>query len=247
MIKTAVILAAGMGTRLKEKTQNRPKGFLIFDGKPLIEHSVTKLLAAGIEKIIIGTGHLAEIYNAFAAQYPQVECIINPHYENTGSMFTLYNLKELITDNFLLLESDLLYDKRGLQFLIDDPHPDVILASGLTHSNDEVYIEIDMKNYLVNMSKHKKELKNHHAELVGITKLSYTTFQQLCQFAAAEFKSNPKLDYEYALVGIAQQKKIQVKKIDDYVWCEIDDAGHLTRALNIIYPQIKERESSGIH
>ena len=49
MIKTAVILAAGMGTRLGERTKNQPKGFLMLDEKPIVEQSICKLLEMGID------------------------------------------------------------------------------------------------------------------------------------------------------------------------------------------------------
>lgn len=112
MIKTAVILAAGMGTRLGERTKNQPKGFLMLDEKPIVEQSICKLLEMGIEKIVIGTGYLAEAYERLATRYPQITCVRNDEYEKTGSMYTLYNLKDHISDDFLLLESDLIYEKK---------------------------------------------------------------------------------------------------------------------------------------
>ena len=54
-IKTAVILAAGMGSRLQDITQNEvPKGLLKIEGKSLVERSIEKLRSIGIEKIYIG-------------------------------------------------------------------------------------------------------------------------------------------------------------------------------------------------
>jgi 2-aminoethylphosphonate-pyruvate transaminase len=48
MIKTAVILAAGMGSRIRKRAGNRPKGFLMIDEKSIIEHSISKLIEAGV-------------------------------------------------------------------------------------------------------------------------------------------------------------------------------------------------------
>ena len=92
------------------------------------------------------------------------------------------------------------------------------------------------------MSKKKKELNAIYAELTGITKISAGTFKKMCRFAENEFEKNPRLDYEYALVGISKETRVFVKKIDDYAWCEIDDEDHLKRAIEIIYPMIKGRE-----
>ena len=61
-IKTAVILAAGMGTRLEGISKWVPKGFLKLGDIFIIEESINRLQQAGIERIIIVTGHLKEFY-----------------------------------------------------------------------------------------------------------------------------------------------------------------------------------------
>jgi 2-aminoethylphosphonate-pyruvate transaminase len=242
MIKTAVILAAGLGSRLKDRTRTMPKGFIPVGGRPLMERSVENLLGAGIQRIIIGTGHVAEYYEEYAQKKPQISCFKNERYSSTGSMYTLYNLRERIDEDFLLLESDLLYEKAGLTIVMNHPRPDVILASGPTRSGDEVFIETDA-GLLVNMSKQAGELKSSDAELVGITKICHSTFRAMCAYAEQEFPARPKLDYEYVLVGVGKFIPIHVERVSDYAWCEIDDENHLRRAENIILPQIKEREA----
>ncbi|MFC3885407.1 2-aminoethylphosphonate aminotransferase [Bacillus songklensis] len=243
MIKTAVILAAGMGSRIREWTGNRPKGFLMIDEKPIIENSISKLLEMGISKIFIGTGYMREAYEKLAFKYPQIQCIYNPKYETTGSMLTLYQLKDYIKEDFLLLESDLIYEKVALQTLIENKRSDVILASKLTHTGDEVYIETDENHYLVNMSKKQEDLNSIYAELVGLTKLSYPTFQKMCTYVKKVFQTRGNIDYEDGLVGISKEVALYVHKLSDLVWCEVDDENHWTRAVNIISPIIKARES----
>lgn len=244
MIRTAVIVAAGIGSRLKEITQSKPKGFLVLDKMPIIEESVVKLFSCGIEKILIGTGYLSEEYEELTKRYSQIMCVKNKYFKETGSMYTLYNLKEEINDDFLLLESDLIYDKKGITILMEDRHDNVILGSGMTNSGDEVFIEVDENKHLINMSKNRDELKSVYAELVGITKISIDTYQKMCEFSENRFKSNRKLDYEYALVGISKDVNIYIKKLENYAWCEIDDENHLERAEKVIYPKIIKKESS---
>lgn len=244
MIDTAVILAAGLGSRLKDRTNSKPKGFLVLDKEPIIEESVSKLRACGIKRILIGTGYLSEVYEEFAGRCHGITCIKNPDFASTGSMYTLYNMKDSINNDFLLLESDLIYDKSGIDILMSNTRKDVILGSGQTNSGDEVYIEVNEKFNLVNMSKKHGDLKSVYAELVGISKISVNTFQKMCTFAEDNFKKDPKLDYEYTMVGISKDTGLFVKKIEDFAWCEIDDEDHLKRAANIIYPRIKENEGT---
>jgi len=237
MVKTAVILAAGLGSRIKERTIEKPKGFLEIDGLPIVERSIMRLIDSGIEQIWIGTGYLSEIYEQLTQKYKQVTCVFNEHYSQTGSMRTLYTLREVIKEDFLLLESDLLYDPACLLNLIADTRQDVILASGTTHSGDEVYIESD-DGFLIAMSKEAGELSQVHSELVGISKLSLNTYQMMCRVAEGSFEGSPKLDYEQALVEVAREKPLTVNKIEKLVWCEIDTEEHLQRAQQLIYPMI---------
>ncbi len=246
MVKTAVILAAGMGARLLERTKRRPKGLLVLDQKPIVEESVCKLLEAGMERIFIGTGYLAEAFERLALQYPQIRCVLNREYERTGSLYTLMKLKDWIADDFLLLESDLIYEKKALDTLIGHPAPDVILGGEPCRSNDEVFIETDERHLLVNLSKRREDLNRVYAEFVGITKISYGTFQAMCGYAAHNLERHPELGYEYALAGIAKNNGITVHKLNDLAWCEIDDEHHWHRAKHVIYPFIKAKETAAV-
>ena len=241
MVRTAVILAAGLGSRLKHHTEAQPKGFLVIDNQSLIERSLINLTEAGITRIIIGTGYLHTHFEQLKNKYPVVTAR-NDEYASTGSMFTLYQLRHLIKETFLLLESDLLYDPAALASLLEDSREDLILASGQTNSGDEVYIQADETGLLQQMSKNKKALTHISGELVGICKLSVDTLTRMSEFAFNEFSAgNKQVHYEDALVGIASAKPIDIKLVEDLVWCEIDDEHHLDRALKFIYPKINSK------
>lgn len=243
MINTAVILAAGLGSRLKDKTKTMPKGFLKIDDKALIIHSIEKILDAGIRKIIIGTGYHSKFYEMLKKDYPMIICIKNEDFASTGSMYTLYNMRKAITEDFLLFESDLIYESSGLLELINDKRKNLILASGKTNSGDEVYIDANNDDVLINMSKKSDELSSIHSELVGISKVSIKMYNIMCDYTEKEIHQNRKLDYETVMVKATKQINVFVKKIEEYAWCEIDDENHLNRALNKIYPIIKERDN----
>jgi 2-aminoethylphosphonate-pyruvate transaminase len=240
-ITTAVILAAGLGSRLKHHTQDQPKGFLEVEGKSLIERSIESLIQKGIRSVIIGTGYLPEYFEALKKKFPVIT-FRNEDYSTTGSMYTLYVLKHLIKEPILLLESDLLYDPISLDYLLEDSREDVILASDATNSGDEVYIQCSQQRLLEKMSKDKTQLREIHGELVGITKLSSATVERMAQFSEPHFQDGKRmLNYEDALVGVAAKHPIHVKVIEDLAWCEIDDENHLERALNSVLPKITQR------
>ena len=126
MIREAVIVGAGLGSRLKDMTKDRPKGFLELDGSYLVEMSIKKLLEHGIERIIIGTGYCSEWYEKLAKKYPAIETVHNANYAGTGSMGTLEVCAAKVTSDILLLESDLIYDSVALFTLLNDHHRNVV-------------------------------------------------------------------------------------------------------------------------
>jgi len=243
MIKQAVIVAAGLGSRLKEKTVAMPKGFLELGGIAIVEWSVQKLLACGVEKIIIGTGYHAEAYDELAKKYPAIQTAFSADYETTSSMATLNVCAPYVTDDFLLLESDLIYDSIGLSVLCNDIHENVILASGATNSGDEVYLESANGSFLKALSKNKAELGSTYGELVGITKISRSLLTAMCEYYEKKRSELPKLDYEHAIMACTSSNPVFIRKIEYYAWREIDDESHLEMAQNEILPLIQENES----
>ena len=242
MIRQAVIMAGGLGSRLGEMTKTMPKGFIEIDGVPMVEQSVKKLIASGIEEIIIGTGHCSESYEELAKKYSCIRLVKNERYAETGSMGTLACCSPLVRGDFLLLESDLLYDSIGLFVLINDEHRDVILASGKTDSGDEVYLESD-KGFLSAHSKNRNDLKNVTGELTGINKLRKETLDEMVRCMQNNLDSQPKMEYETAMSYVsAHGCRIFIRKVEHYVWCEVDDEHHLKRAKETIYPHIRENE-----
>ncbi len=241
-MNTAVILAAGRGSRLKKESIEGPKGFIEFDDQAIVIKSINKIKDIGISKIIIGTGYLSEHYEALDDNQT-IFCVKNHLFASTGSFFTLYNLNKYLHEDFLLLESDLLYEKRALSVLMNHHKNDVILASGNTGSGDEVFIEVNKNNYLFSLSKSHSDLSKVYGELVGISKISIDTYQTLCEWAKKKMDKAKQLHYEEALVKITDKKDIYVEKIENLIWTEIDTEAHYKRAFDYIYPELLQKEN----
>lgn len=240
MIRQAVILAAGMGTRLRDEVADYPKGFLRLGDRPIIEESIGRLAEAGIEDIVIVTGHCAEHYEQLAAdQVELVRTVHNPRFADSGSMYSLYCARDVVDQDFLLLESDLIYESRALTELLAEPSADAILLSGPTGAGDEVWVEARDGN-LVAMSKDPAALAGSASgELVGITKISSGLFALMQDIASRAFDSSLKYDYETdCLVAAGTRRPIRCPVVPDLVWSEIDDPDHLQRAREQVYPRI---------
>lgn len=241
-IETAVILAAGLGSRLGNLKKDRPKAFVEIGGTTLIDRSIQLLIDKGIGQIIIGTGYLNETFDELTNRYPQVTTFKNPIYDKTGSMYTLYVLHEMIKDSFLLLEGDLLYESSALDYILQDENENIILASDATFSGDEVYIQANHDGLLEEMSKDKSKLTHTSGELVGISKLTPKALKAMVAFSQKNYDVKDfNIHYEDAMVGIAKIVTLHVKVVEDMAWCEIDDPSHLQRAVDVVYPKIVAR------
>lgn len=240
MITTAVILAAGRGTRLQSVLKDVPKGFLSLNGVTLIERSLNLLKESGIQRIIIVTGHLSHFYENLKKSIPGIETVPNDIFADSGSMYSYYCARTLIREDMLLLESDLIYEPRALKELLASGKNDAILISGKTNSGDEVYVETDGER-ISGLSKNAAELKNITGELVGISRISFALYQNMIRTAESQFKESLKVEYEHCLIKTAQTHPVYYIKIEDLVWSEIDDESHLIRAQQTILPKLSER------
>ena len=235
MVTTAVIMAAGLGSRFGKMTETMPKGFIEVGGQSMVIRSIETLIASGIKRIIIGTGYKKEAYEALQKQYPQIECVFSPRYAETNSMYTLWNCREVIgNDDFILLESDIIYNQNAITELQEDKHPDIMLITPVTKFQDQYYVEYDENGTLTRCSTNKEEI-NVKGELVGIHKLSSDFYHRLCEEYEKIASDKPKLGYEYQLLWMSQHvSPVYVLNASDVKWYEIDDENDLRYAENLI-------------
>lgn len=240
-MKTAVILAAGQGTRLRAELTDRPKGFLQLGERPIIEESIARLTAAGIDEVIVVTGYAAGYYEDLARRSGGlVRTVHNGRFADSGSMYSLALAADLTAGPFLLLESDLVYEPRALRVLLEAEAPDAILLSGPTGAGDEVWVDA-RDGRLIAMSKARARLAAPPAgELVGISRISAVLFERLQRIAARAFERSLRFDYETdALVAAAAEgHPIACLRVPDLLWGEIDDPAHLRRVRAELYPRI---------
>jgi choline kinase len=236
--RLAVILAAGRGVRLGAMGLEAPKGFIQIGGVTLIERSIAALRAAGIERVVIVTGHLSAHYADLAGRLGGwVTLVHNAEYATSGSLVSLAAVGPL-DEPYLLVESDLLYERRAPRLLMESPHPDVLLASGPTGSGDEVYVGAEA-GHLVDLTKQLGTLRGTHiGELVGLTRVSPALHARILSEAASLLAHTRQVEYETALVAAARHHALPVLVVDDLLWTEVDDEQHLARALETVVPHL---------
>ena len=251
----AVILAAGMGTRLRPMTEKLPKGLIEIEGNTLLKKSLKHLNEKGIKETIIVTGYLGDqIKSKFGENFQgmKIQYVPNEDYATTGSMYSLSKAKELISNSdILLLESDLIYESKALSTLIQSNNKSSILVSALLNSGDDVYICTNDEGRLANLGKNisDENKKNAKGALVGISKLSNDFLQQLFQTAEEDYQKGEK-EYHYEETIHATNIKghpIHTDYCENLTWIEIDNENDLRKAKEEIYPKIFTNSNNKIN
>ena len=103
----AVVLAAGEGTRLRPLTEDKPKGMVEVDGKPLITHCFDQLLDLGADELIVVVGYMKEvIIDHYGDAYEGVPITYTHQREQKGLAHALLTVEEYIDDDFMLILGD---------------------------------------------------------------------------------------------------------------------------------------------
>ena len=128
-VSTALLLAAGTGSRLRPLTENAPKCLTEVGVIPILGRLVDNLWAQKIKRLVVVIGYQGDRIREFLQQKAgdmQVDYVTNPEYRTTNNIYSLWLARQQIRESFLLVESDLVFDA---SMLTDMLHPDKIAIS----------------------------------------------------------------------------------------------------------------------
>lgn len=119
---TALILAAGNGSRLVTVSGGKPKPLVELNGRPLIEHILLGAREAGIERFVVVAGFRADAIRSWAASQHfhgvEIEVVENPHYKTKANGISLLQARHAIAEPFLLLMADHIFDPKTAAALL---------------------------------------------------------------------------------------------------------------------------------
>jgi choline kinase len=138
-------------------------------------------------------------------------------------MYTLWNCRNLIHEDFLLLESDLVFESKAITSLLECSYESAMLITPVTKFQDQYYVEMDVQHVLTNCSTDPTTL-NYSGELVGIHKVSHIFYECMCREYGKIVEAQPKLGYEYQLLYMSKHiMPMHVLLVEGLQWYEIDD------------------------
>lgn len=232
-VRQAVILAAGERNDFDE-----PVGLLKLNEETIIDRIIRILRLNNIEKIIIVIGFQSNKFERFKKD-KDIYLVENNQYRNTGTMQSLALAKTLVSEDFLLIESDLVFECRAISELLGDENRNCILVTNETGSGDEAFVEF-RNGYIYKVSKDKHQFNRIDGEMIGISKISFEIYNKMLE--EFENNENPLLNYEYVLLDIGRIYNIGFLKLDDLICTEIDIIWHYRNLINYIYPKLSDKE-----
>lgn len=237
----AVILAAGMASRLRPLTNNTPKCLLDVKGRSLLERSMDALIGCGVNEFVIVTGYLNHMIKDFVAkrygESIRVNFIHNDVYETTNNIYSLWLAGKAVNGKeFLLLDSDLLYDPQIAKNVLASPSENVLTLIRHELGEEEMKVVVDVNGAIVEISKTCSPAAAA-GESLGIEKIgaAYSTalYKELDKMMNQEHLENKFYELAFERL-IPQGHTYTVLDASDYFSCELDTVADFENAKSTI-------------
>ena len=241
----AIILAAGMGKRLKELTSNATKCMVEVNGEMMIHKTLMHLEKLNLNKIVLVVGYegqqLMDYVNSLGLKTP-VEYVVNDVYDKTNNIYSLYLAKEyLLQDDTLLLESDLVYEEAVIRKLVDTPYPSLVLVDKFESWMDGTCITVDEDDNITSfVSKREFDFTktDEYYKTVNLYKFSKNFSEKYYVPFFEAYCNAMGLNeyYEQVLKVITFLGDLEIKavKLNGEKWYEIDDVQDLDIAESLL-------------
>ena len=242
----AIILAAGMGKRLKSYTKNATKCMVKVNGKTLIEYTIEALAANRIERLVVVVGYkgallkdfIASKFNAGNLNGMKIDYIENPVYDTTNNIYSLFLAgSEMAKDDTILLESDLIFKPEILKRLISSPDKNLAVVSPFEAWMDGTCTLLDENNCITDiLDKVRFNWSDtaHYYKTVNIYKFSkdfsrqyYLPFLDAYQKA---FGKNEYYEQVLKVISFLSSAALKALVVSGSDWYEIDDPADLAIA-----------------
>lgn len=236
-VTTALLLAAGMGSRLHPLTQSIPKCLTMVDGASILERLVICLNQHGFKRLVVVTGHLEHCIQEFLgtqAGSMTVEYIFSPLYETTNNIYSLWMAREIIHEPFLLVESDLVFD---VSLLDDMCCPDRIAVARMQPWMNGSTVTINqfkqVKAFQSDTASFSNEIRYKTVNIYSFSRFSWRAIsKRLDQYISAGRVHDY---YETVFAGMVADGSLSLQTVsfDSKPWYEIDTIADLAKAENL--------------
>ena len=151
-----VILAAGVGSRLRPITDMKPKCLVKVAGQSIVDYQLRAFAAAGVQDVVIVTGYRADMIRQHCQGVPgiKIEIIENQSFATTNNMYSLYlALADLSGEPFVLCNGDVVLQAGVMRDLVGDPREDLIVTEAGTYADESMKITTNADRLIDDISK----------------------------------------------------------------------------------------------
>ncbi len=225
----AIILAAGVGSRIRPLTDNCPKSLLKVGDNTILEMMLSHIRDCGINEVIFVIGYLKEqIQDYVKTRFPDLDAgfVVNEKYAETNTGFSLMLVKDLIKESgFIKFDADVVFDKEILERLIRYKHENCLCVDkNINLAAEEIKVIIDDKDKILKASKTVNP-KDAIGESIGIEKIGKNTAKLL--FKELELMMKDKKNHQEYYEGAYErliEKNVPFYALDvsGLKWVEID-------------------------
>lgn len=179
----AVILAAGMASRLRPLTDTLPKPLLPLAGIPLLHRTLDALHHCGLQRCVIVTGYYHEMIEQFVQRLGlplRVGFVFNPRFASTSNNYSLWTASsKVLGQEMLLLDADILFHEEILELLLRSPHENALVIRRSDNlGGEEVKVELGSMDRVLRIGK-SLDRKHSVGESLGIEKFSRKATERL--------------------------------------------------------------------
>lgn len=237
----AIILAAGIGKRFKEVTDQRPKCLIEIHGKTLLERTLDALGAAKVQEAVVVIGHLGEMIRQQIGPTcggVRIRYVFNPQYEK-GAILSLWSAREEFDDDVLIMDADVLFPVALIDRLVRSSHANCFLLDGSAVNTGEEQMLLTRGGRVLNIVRGGSGDFDVIGESVGFLKVSRTDAPLLRTILDdLVARGRDTIEHEEAFPLFLTQREVRFEHVDDLPWTEIDFPADLQRAERDVLPRI---------
>ena len=245
----AIILAAGMGKRLKQLTQNNTKCMVKVNGIPMINRTLSQLDRLSLSRIVIVVGYegekLTDHIRTLDVKTPVV-FVENPIYNKTNNIYSLFLAKDyLLKEDTLLLESDVIFQDSVLDCLMKDPRDSLALVAKYEAWMEGTCVRLSEQDDIIDMISKKQfrfsEIEDYY-KTVNLYKFSRefsrTHYVPFLEAYTKALGNNEYYEQVLKVLVALDDPGIKAKRLSpDQKWYEIDDIQDLDIAESMFAPE----------
>jgi len=235
-LNKAIILAAGVGSRLRPLTDDRPKCLLDVGGRPILDHQIAALHRAGITDIVMVLGYCGDLVRRHLGTHARY--VENARYESTNSLYSLWLAREELDAGALVLNSDVLAPPALFDRLVRAPAPDAVLVER-GHGFEAEDMKVTLRGWQVIDFSKGLPPERAHAHNVGVAKFSGHGGSRLKGCLERLVAAGHENDWvPLAFKEFAGRWPLAAVATDGLPWIEIDYPADLARARTEVEPAI---------